>query len=111
MAEEDPNARKRAQLSAAKQALLEKRVRRALAGAQPGQPEQDDRLPQIPPVPRVPGPSGGEGGELPLSFGQQRLWFLDQLEPGSPFYNISSSWRLAGALDLTTLKRCIDAII
>ena len=41
------------------------------------------------PVPR--------GGELPLSFAQQRLWFLDQLEPGRPFYTIARALWLDGA--------------
>ena len=48
---------------------------------------------------------------LPLSFAQQRLWFLDQLEPGSPFYNFSRALRLHGPLDVGALSQTIDEII
>lgn len=50
------------------------------------------------------------GGELPLSLAQQRLWLLDQLLPGSPFYNIPQAVRLRGALDVPALKRTLDEI-
>ena len=39
-------------------------------------------------------------GDLPLSFMQQRLWFLARLEPDLCAYNIPMSWRLRGALDV-----------
>ncbi|HKI02159.1 MAG TPA: non-ribosomal peptide synthase/polyketide synthase, partial [Thermoanaerobaculia bacterium] len=50
-------------------------------------------------------------GALPLSFGQQRLWFLDRLEPGSPAYNIPFAVRLAGRLDEATLERTLGEIV
>jgi amino acid adenylation domain-containing protein len=48
---------------------------------------------------------------LPLSFAQQRLWFLDQLEPGSSFYNIPAAVRLQGTLDLTALEQSFNEVI
>ncbi|MCA1566186.1 MAG: amino acid adenylation domain-containing protein, partial [Acidobacteria bacterium] len=47
---------------------------------------------------------------LPLSFSQQRLWFLDQLEPGSISYNSPLAVRLTGTLDTTALSRTLDEL-
>jgi amino acid adenylation domain-containing protein len=47
---------------------------------------------------------------LPLSFAQQRLWFLDQLVPENPFYNVPFAVRLSGQLDLTALQQAFNAI-
>ncbi|HYG09428.1 MAG TPA: amino acid adenylation domain-containing protein, partial [Pyrinomonadaceae bacterium] len=51
------------------------------------------------------------GEKLPLSFAQQRLWFLDQLEQGSAAYNLPYAGRLAGALNLPALERSVAEII
>src|SRR5438132_5275574 len=51
------------------------------------------------------------GDSLPVSFAQQRLWFLDQLEPDSPLYNLSTVARITGNLDETVLQRAINAIV
>ncbi|HXQ87996.1 MAG TPA: amino acid adenylation domain-containing protein, partial [Solirubrobacterales bacterium] len=48
---------------------------------------------------------------LPLSFGQQRLWFLDRLEPGSAAYNLPAALRLAGRLDVGALERALQAVV
>ncbi len=48
---------------------------------------------------------------LPLSFHQQRLWFLDQLQPGSEQYNLSVAVRLGGPLDIAALERSLNALI
>jgi amino acid adenylation domain-containing protein len=53
----------------------------------------------------------GDGAPLPLSFAQERLWVLDQLQPGSPAYNLSSSFRLPGILDLPALRRALDELV
>ncbi|HEY3581180.1 MAG TPA: condensation domain-containing protein, partial [Pyrinomonadaceae bacterium] len=50
-------------------------------------------------------------GELPLSFAQQRLWFLDQLEPGSAFYNVPTAVRLRGPLNIEALERTLSEIV
>ncbi|HEV2733291.1 MAG TPA: amino acid adenylation domain-containing protein, partial [Longimicrobiaceae bacterium] len=63
-------------------------------------------LPTLPPVVPV------ERTEPPLlSFAQERLWFLDQLEPGSAFYNLPFALRLRGALDVDALERSLGEIV
>jgi amino acid adenylation domain-containing protein len=47
----------------------------------------------------------------PLSFAQERLWFLTQLEPENPSYNLPFALRLSGDLDIAALEKSIDAII
>jgi len=49
-------------------------------------------------------------GELALSFTQERLWFLDQLNPGNIVYNLHRSLRLKGALDVPALEATLNEI-
>ncbi|HWO43962.1 MAG TPA: condensation domain-containing protein, partial [Candidatus Eisenbacteria bacterium] len=77
-----------AALSPVKRALLEQRLRNYRAnGLKPTIRPRNDR--QKP---------------MPLSFGQQRLWFLDQLEPNSSLYNIAKAARLRGPLEIEALR-------
>ena len=48
---------------------------------------------------------------LPLSFAQQRLWFLDQLEPNSDFYHLGGALQLEGTLNFTALEQSLKEII
>lgn len=48
---------------------------------------------------------------LPLSFAQERLWFLDQLEPGSAAYSDPTALRLRGTLDVASLERALSEIV
>ncbi|HEY7076990.1 MAG TPA: amino acid adenylation domain-containing protein, partial [Solirubrobacteraceae bacterium] len=50
-------------------------------------------------------------GPAPLSFAQQRLWFLDQLVPGSPFYTIAAALRLTGPIDAAALERAVGEVV
>ena len=50
-------------------------------------------------------------GELPLSFSQQRMWFLDQLEPGNAFYNEAPAVRMRGRLDISIMERALSEIV
>src|SRR5262245_24385105 len=48
---------------------------------------------------------------IPLSFAQQRLWFIDQLEAGSSTYNVPVGIRLKGRLDVAALERSLQEIV
>ena len=72
-----------------------------LDGALFGNP-QSSRLPLQPQVrPAI----------LPLSFAQQRLWFLDLLEPNSPFYTIAASLHITGSLHVAALEQSLSEIV
>jgi amino acid adenylation domain-containing protein len=60
---------------------------------------------------RVPAIRRTEGDTAPLSFAQERLWFIDRLEPGSALYNMSPSLRLRGALDAGVLVAVLGEIV
>ncbi|MFC9545232.1 amino acid adenylation domain-containing protein [Streptomyces sp. NPDC056956] len=49
-------------------------------------------------------------GPLPLSFAQQRMWFLHQLDPDSAFYNVPAAVRLTGELDVERLRGALLAV-
>ena len=92
----DPNTRQRiANLSPAKRALLEERLRQAGLTS-----------PNFAAIPRR-----AAGDYAPLSFAQKRLWFLNQLEPDSPAYNEARAVRLKGALDVQALEWSLNRII
>jgi amino acid adenylation domain-containing protein/non-ribosomal peptide synthase protein (TIGR01720 family) len=61
-------------------------------------------------APRSPISRRPDSGPAPLSYAQQRLWFLDQLEPGLTAYNNPSVMRLSGPLDLRALAAGLDEI-
>ena len=67
--------------------------------------QQDLELVSPPILPRA------ENAQLPLSFAQQRLWFLDQLEPNSAVYNIPIALRLVGTLNQVALEQSLYDII
>ncbi|MDQ3899570.1 MAG: condensation domain-containing protein, partial [Actinomycetota bacterium] len=76
-------------------AHLQEQLRRRLSGRS----EQPD---QIAPTNRT--------GPLPLSFAQQRLWFLNEFEPGSSEYNSALPLRLVGPLDMVALTTALQTL-
>jgi amino acid adenylation domain-containing protein len=56
-------------------------------------------------------PRGDVAGPLPLSFGQEQLWFLDHFAPNEPTYNVPQALRLTGPLDVAALDRALDALV
>ncbi|HYO14677.1 MAG TPA: amino acid adenylation domain-containing protein, partial [Thermoanaerobaculia bacterium] len=67
---------------------------------------REEGAPIAPPIVPVP-----RHDDLPLSFAQQRLWFLDQLAPESPLYNLPAPLRIAGPLDVAVLARSLTEIV
>jgi surfactin synthase thioesterase subunit len=91
MSEPTELQRRLAGLSPEKRALLEKRL---AAAVRPGS------------IPRR-----SSGGPVPVSFSQRRLWFLDQMEPGNPAYNVFRGVALRGDLNVPALERSLGEII
>ena len=94
MIAENEISTRRPELSAAKRALLEKRLR--------GQATPEARPPSI--------RRRMDFGPAPLSFAQQRLWFLDQLQPG-PLYNVPVALRLRGELNKDALEHALNSVV
>ena len=67
---------------------------------------REERGLQLTPITHAP-----RDGALPLSFAQQRLWFLDQFDPGNSFYNVPSAVRLSGALDVAALEQSLNEVV
>jgi 2-polyprenyl-3-methyl-5-hydroxy-6-metoxy-1,4-benzoquinol methylase/alpha-ketoglutarate-dependent taurine dioxygenase len=61
---------------------------------------------EVPALEQVP-----QNQKLPLSYAQQRLWFLTQLQPESAFYNVSIGMRIRGPLNSAALAAALDALI
>ncbi|WP_018786782.1 non-ribosomal peptide synthetase [Micromonospora sp. CNB394] len=79
-------------LSPRKQALLAERLRRPVGT-------------EHAPIGRRP------DGPVPLSFAQQRLWFLDQLDPGTAHYNIPLAATIRGPIDVPVLERSLNVLV
>jgi amino acid adenylation domain-containing protein len=75
------------------------------SASSPADGEAVDTPGSLPPLRRV-----ERRSNLPLSFAQERLWFLDQLAPGLPVYNIPFSVPLPGTVDVGALERALDRL-
>jgi amino acid adenylation domain-containing protein len=64
---------------------------------------EEQRLPAIRPAPRT--------GPLPLSFAQQRLWFVDQFEEGSAHYHLQLRFHIQGDLDVQALRMAVEGVV
>ena len=81
-------------LAEAKRLLLEKRLRGEVKRA----PRET--------IGKAPG-----GPAYPMSYQQEQLWFLDQLQPGSPFYNIPGAALVSARIDVPTLQRALTEVV
>jgi amino acid adenylation domain-containing protein len=91
----DPLSERLARLSPEQLAQLMQRAREKSAASVP-----------VASIPRQDG-----AGPWPLSFAQQRLWFVQQLDPRNVAYNMVAATRLEGALNVETLQRALDVVV
>ncbi|HEU0300784.1 MAG TPA: condensation domain-containing protein, partial [Longimicrobium sp.] len=49
--------------------------------------------------------------QFPLTFAQQRIWFLDQMEPGNPAFNTTSAMRMRGDMDLAAMEKAVANLV
>jgi amino acid adenylation domain-containing protein/non-ribosomal peptide synthase protein (TIGR01720 family) len=91
----DTTTRSRDRLSEAKRLLLEKRLK---GQARPSAPKNAIRR-------------RGGGPVHPMSWAQERLWFLDQMEPGNAFYNIPAASLISARIDVPTLERAFSEVV
>jgi amino acid adenylation domain-containing protein len=82
-------------LSEAKRALLKKRLK--------GKGKESAKPATI--------PHQTYSGPVPLSFAQERLWFLEQFQPDSTAYNITSTYRLTGELNAAVLEQSLNEVV
>ena len=61
------------------------------------------QAPPIKPIPR--------SGNLPLSFAQERVWFIDQMQPGSSIHHMCAAFRLKGSLNVVVLEKSLNEIV
>src|SRR5216110_2089130 len=92
---EKPRKKERFKFSAQKRAILQQRL------SQEGVSSPSEQS-----IPRR-----KDSGALPLSFAQERLWFLHQWESESSWYNISLALRLSGLLDISALESSLRALV
>lgn len=91
---EQVTQQRRDALSAAKRALIEQRLRGKPVGSKSG---------------LIPKRAGD--GPSALSFAQQRMWFLHQLDPESSAYYITGAVRIEGSLDVEALRRAVEVVV
>lgn len=94
MAKSDSSYRDNAGESDARRALLVQRLKGTQAEAPPARISK-----------------GSQVGLLPLSYTQQRVWFLQQLFPDNRAYNMSEAWRLRGPLDVPGLQQALAKVV
>ncbi len=90
-------SRRIANLSPEQRALLQKKLKQKAEVR--SEPQQQKLAPRSPAQP------------VPLSFGQERIWFVDQLQAGSPAYNMPVIFPLRGAVSVPVLEECLTEVV